>query len=73
MFDVYLNDKRDLLVMPAGALMPMPGRSGKWRKKRRTVLAVSAEINMAVKRDGYYLRARIGKPKRRLRGKMTSI
>jgi hypothetical protein len=73
MFDVYLNEKRDLLVIPAGALMPMAGRSGKWRKKRRTVLSVSDEINRAVKRDGYYLRARSGKPKRRLRGRTTSI
>jgi hypothetical protein len=67
MFDVYLNEKRDLLVIPAGALMPMAGRSGKWRKKLRTVLAVSDEINRAVTRDGFYLRARSVKPKRRAR------
>jgi len=57
MFDVYLNDKRGLLlVVPKGGVIPVVGTSDRWRKKKRTVVSVSDEIRLAVQRDGYYRR-----------------
>jgi len=56
MFDVYLNDRRDLLVVRRG--MPIPlldGGSGRWRKKKGAV-SVSDEIARAVQKNGYYVR-----------------
>ena len=55
MFEVYLNDKRDLLVVNKGSPLPLIGASGKWRKKKK-VLRVSDEIRLAVQRHGYYVR-----------------
>ena len=55
MFEVYLNDKRDLLVVNKGSPLPLIGASGKWRKKKK-VLRVSDEIRLAVQRYGYYVR-----------------
>ncbi len=55
MFQVYLNERRDLLVLEKGTPVPLVGASGKWRKKR-VVLNVSDEIRSAVQRQGYYLR-----------------
>ncbi len=56
MFDVYLNDKRDLLVVRKGSPIPELGyRSNRWRKKKR-IISVSAEIGRAVGTHGYYLR-----------------
>jgi len=56
MFDVYLNDKRDLLVVRKGLPIPVIGvGSGRWRKKKR-VISVSAEIGRAVQKRGYYIR-----------------
>ena len=55
MFDVYLNGKRDLLVVREG--LPIPtGKSGRWRKSKKKVLKVSDEIKSAVQRQGYYVR-----------------
>jgi hypothetical protein len=54
-FEVYLNDRRDLLVVEKGTPPPLIGPSGKWRKKKG-VLKVSDEIRSAVQRQGYYLR-----------------
>jgi hypothetical protein len=57
MFDVYLSDKRNhLLVVPKGGVIPLGGTSARWRKKKRTVVVVSDEIRLAVQRDGYYRR-----------------
>jgi hypothetical protein len=56
MFDVYFNDKRDLLVLSKGSSMPVPGSPSKWRKSRKRVFKVSAEIKSAVQRQGYYIR-----------------
>jgi hypothetical protein len=54
MFDVYLNERRDLLVISNG--LPIPThKSGRWRKKKK-VLKVSDEIKSAVQRQGYYVR-----------------
>ena len=65
MFDVYLNDRRDhLLVVAKGGVIPLAGTSARWpknrwRKKKRKVVTVSDEIRLAVQRDGYY-RRRLG-------------
>ena len=55
MFDVYLNNKRDLLVVPNGLPIRLPDASGKWHKKKK-VASVSEDIRLAVQRQGYYLR-----------------
>jgi hypothetical protein len=58
MFDVYLNEKRDrLLVVAKGQPIPNIGNSGRWRKKKGAV-AVSDEIKLALQRDGFYWRRR---------------
>ncbi|SHG79593.1 hypothetical protein SAMN05443248_2684 [Bradyrhizobium erythrophlei] len=55
MFDVYLNSKGDLLVVPRG--LPIPNsETGRWRKKKTKVGAVSDEIRLAIQRHGYYRR-----------------
>ena len=56
MFDVYLSDRRDhLLVVGRGQAIPIHQHLGRWYKKRAAV-AVSNEIKTAVHRDGYYSR-----------------
>ena len=55
MFDVYLNTKRDLMVVRNGLPFPRPDASGRWRKKK-IVASVSEEIKLAVQRQGYYMR-----------------
>ncbi|CUT12697.1 hypothetical protein BF49_3777 [Bradyrhizobium sp.] len=55
MFDVYLNDRRDLLVVRNGLPIPFHEVSGKWRKKKK-VTAVSQDIKLVVQRQGYYMR-----------------
>lgn len=57
MFDVYRNDKRELLVLSKGAAIPVLGSRNKWRKSRKRVFKVSAEIRSAVQRQGYYVRS----------------
>lgn len=54
MFDIYLNDRRDLLVVRKG--FPIPAAPGKWRKKKERVVSVSDEIRVAVESQGYYMR-----------------
>jgi hypothetical protein len=56
MFDVYLSDKRDLLVVRSGYPIPNGGASGRWRKQKKRVTLVSEEIRRAVQRQGYYIR-----------------
>ena len=55
MFDVYLNTKRDLLVVRNGWPIPLPDASSRWRKKKK-VASVSEDIKLAVQRQGYYMR-----------------
>ena len=55
MFEVYLNDRRDLLVVRKGFPVPLIGARGKWRRKKE-VLRVSDDIRSAVQRHGYYVR-----------------
>ncbi len=54
MFDVYLNRRRDLLVVRKG--FPIPIAAGRWRKRKKKVLSVSPEIGLAVQSQGYYIR-----------------
>ena len=55
MFDVYLNERRDLLVVSKG--LPIPtNKSGRWRKSKKKVFKVSDEIKWTVQRQGYYVR-----------------
>ena len=56
MFNVYLNEKRDrLLVIARGQPIPVVENAGRWRKRKATV-AVSDEIKSAIQRDGFYWR-----------------
>ncbi|WP_024519098.1 hypothetical protein [Bradyrhizobium sp. Tv2a-2] len=55
MFDVYLNDRRDLLVVRKGFPIPVAGASGRWRKRKK-VVSVSDDIRLAVQSRGYYMR-----------------
>lgn len=55
MFEVYLNERRDLLVVSKG--LPIPTHtSGRWRKSKKKVFKVSEEIKSAIQRQGYYVR-----------------
>ena len=48
MYQVYLNEKRDrLLVVAKGQPIPVIENSGRWRKKKGAV-AVSDEIRLAL-------------------------
>ena len=55
MFEIYLNDKRELLVIEKGTQVPVSPASGKWRKRKKTA-RVSDAIRSAVESQGYYLR-----------------
>lgn len=55
MFDVYVNDKRDLLVVRKGFPIPHSEAPIRWRKKKRAAI-VSEEIKRAVQKQGYYRR-----------------
>jgi hypothetical protein len=60
MFEVYLNRKGALLVVPKG--LPIPtSETGRWRKKKTNVAAVSDEIRLSIQRNGYY-RRKLGEP-----------
>ena len=56
MFDVYLNHRRDLLVVRKGLPIPLGGPSAKWRKSKKRIVMVSEEIKLAVEEQGYYMR-----------------
>ncbi|WP_128919883.1 MULTISPECIES: hypothetical protein [Bradyrhizobium] len=57
MFDVYRNDKCDLLVLSKGSALPTLSSRQKWRKSRKRVSKVSDEIRSAVQTQGYYVRS----------------
>jgi hypothetical protein len=60
MFEVYLNEKHDrLLVIEKGHPIPTIKNSGRWRKKK-TAVAVSDEIRLALQQDGFYWRRLAG-------------
>ena len=54
--DVYLNTRRDLLVVKKGAPMPPVVAMGSWRKTKRRVNKVSDVISLALESQGYYMR-----------------
>ena len=54
--DVYLNTKRDLLVLKKGCPIPPVAAVGKWRKSKKRVVKVSDEIRSALQTQGYYMR-----------------
>lgn len=54
MYDIYLNGRRDLLVVRAGFSVPSH-LSGRWKRKKR-VRSVSDKIREDVQRNGYYRR-----------------
>lgn len=56
MFDVYLDNRRNLLVLKKGAAIPPGSSSGTWRKCKKRAVAVSDEIKSAIHAQGYYLR-----------------
>jgi hypothetical protein len=56
MFDVYLDSRRDLLVLGRGVPIPPGDASGGWRKRKRGATNVSEEIGQAIQRHGYYKR-----------------
>jgi hypothetical protein len=57
MYDVYLDGKAGLLVVPRGSLLPA-ALCGSWRKKKRAVRYVSEAIRKDVQRQGYHRRKR---------------
>ena len=54
--DVYLNFRRDLLVLKKGCPIPSVAMPGSWRKSKKRVVKVSDEIKSAVQMHGYYMR-----------------
>ena len=55
--DVYLNAKRDLLVVRSGKPTPTVATLGSWRKiKTKRDAKVSEEIRSALETQGYYMR-----------------
>jgi hypothetical protein len=53
--DVYLNIRRDLLVLKKGSPIPV-AMSGSWRKSKKRVVTVSEEIKSAIQTRGFYMR-----------------
>ena len=53
--DVYLNTRRDLLVVKSGCPIPAIAAGG-WRKSKKRIARVSEEISSAVQTHGYYMR-----------------
>jgi hypothetical protein len=56
MYDVYLNGRNDLLVVPRGYAIPSD-LNGNGRKKKRAVRSVSEMICQDVQRLGYHRRS----------------
>ena len=54
--DVYLNARRDLLVVKKGSPIPPVVALGGWRKSKKRVAKVSDEIRSALASQGYYMR-----------------
>jgi len=54
--DVYLNTRRDLLVVKKGCPIPPIAALGSWRKSKKRVVKVSEEIRSAIQAHGYYMR-----------------
>ncbi|TYL96637.1 hypothetical protein FXB40_11385 [Bradyrhizobium rifense] len=61
MYDVYVNDRNDLLVVPRDRSIPLD-LNGSWRKKR-AVRSVSARIRKDVCEQGYHRRDLTARPR----------
>lgn len=61
MYDVYVNERNDLLVVPRGRSIPLD-LNGSWRKKR-SVRSVSARIRDDVSEQGYHRRDLTARPR----------
>lgn len=53
--DVYLNNRRALLVVKKGCPIPL-AVPGSWRKSKKRVVQVGEEIKSAIQTRGYYMR-----------------
>lgn len=53
--DVYLNTRRDLLVVEKGFPIPAAVALGRWRKSKKRVVK-GEEIRSAIQTHGYYMR-----------------
>ncbi|MDA9545622.1 hypothetical protein ACM43_14505 [Bradyrhizobium sp. CCBAU 45321] len=60
MYDVYLNGRHDLLVVPQGFSVP-PDLEGNWKRKKRGVRSVSDRIRQDVQLCGYHRRKLINR------------
>ncbi|MEY9699831.1 hypothetical protein ACFLEY_06130 [Bradyrhizobium sp. YCK136] len=49
MFDIYLNQRNDLLVVPRGFAIPAE-LGGNWKRKKRAVRSMSDVIHQDVQR-----------------------
>lgn len=56
MFDVYLNDRRDLRVVRQGISNTAHWSVGEMAEKKRRAVSVSDEIRLAAQRQVYYVR-----------------
>ncbi|WP_141934491.1 hypothetical protein [Bradyrhizobium sp. UNPA324] len=56
MFDVYISEKRELLVVSCGSKPSVAGQPAKWRKSKKRIKSVSTEIRSAIESRGFYLR-----------------
>lgn len=57
LMDVYLNARRDLLVVRSGKPIPAVVALGNWRRiKKKRVVRISTEIRSALEAQGYYMR-----------------
>ena len=56
MFDVYISEKRELLVVSRGSTPAVSGQPAKWRKSKKRIKSVSTEIKSAIESQGFYLR-----------------
>ena len=54
--DVYLNARRELLVVKKGCPIPPVAAPTSWRKSKKRVVKVSDEIRSALQMQGYYMR-----------------
>jgi hypothetical protein len=61
MFDVYVNERNGLLIVPRGCPVPEKER-GAWRKKR-SVRSVSDRIRVDIRVLGFHRRNLVTRPK----------
>jgi hypothetical protein len=54
--DVYLNTRRDLLVVEKGFPIPAAVALRRWRKSKKRIVKVSEEIRSAIQTHRYYMR-----------------